>query len=255
MLFLTAEVAECLSLRIADIIEYSPTRDAFIRSLGAHNVATLEEMTNLHLHDFGIFIELMPDEEEKQILENNIQAALQQQTIDLDDAIDLRNVRNIRLANELLKVKRKSKMERDQQMQQQNMQAQAQANAQAQEAAAQAEVQKNQAKTQADAQLEQTKNQLKIQYLQQEVQLKKELMQFEFELNSKLEGTKQRGKDEMDGMKEDRKDMRVDRQAGHQMNLAAMKEQQKTEGEPLKKFESSGNDILTGDASMERYGL
>ena len=82
MLFLTAQVAECLSLRIADIIEYSPTRDAFIRSLGAHNVATLEEMTKLHLHDFGIFIELTPDDEEKQILENNIQAALQQQSID-----------------------------------------------------------------------------------------------------------------------------------------------------------------------------
>jgi RNase P/RNase MRP subunit p29 len=255
MLFLTAEVAECLSLRISDIIEYSPTKDAFIRALGAHNVATLEEMSNLHLHDFGIFIELMPDDEEKQILENNIQAALQQQSIDLDDAIDLRNVRNVRLANELLKVKRKAKLERDQQMQQENIQAQSQANQEAQQAAAQSEIQKQQAKTQAEAQLEQTKNQLKIQYLQQEVQLKKELMQFEFELNSKLEGTKQRGKDEMDGMKEDRKDMRVDRQAGHQMNLAAMKEQQKTEGEPLKKFESSGNDILSGDAGMERYGL
>ena len=255
MLFLTAEVAECLSLRIADIIEYSPTRDAFIRSLGAHNVATLEEMSNLHLHDFGIFIELMPDEEEKQILENNIQAALQQQSIDLDDAIDLRNVRNIKLANELLKVKRKSKLERDQQMQQQNMQAQAQANAQAQQAAAQTEMQKQQAKTQAEAQLEQTKNQLKTQYLQAEVQAKKELMQFEFQLNSKIEGMKQEGKDQTDGMKEDRKDARVDRQAGHQMNLAAMKDQEKTEGESLKKFESSGNDILTGDASMERYGL
>ena len=255
MLFLTAEVAECLSLRIADIIEYSPTRDAFIRSLGAHNVATLEEMSNLHLHDFGIFIELMPDEEEKQILENNIQAALQQQSIDLDDAIDLRNVRNIKLANELLKVKRKSKLERDQQMQQQNMQAQAQANAQAQQAAAQTEMQKQQVKTQAEAQLEQTKNQLKTQYLQAEVQAKKELMQFEFQLNSKVEGMKQKGKDQTDGMKEDRKDARVDRQAGHQMNLAAMKDQEKTEGESLKKFESSGNDILTGDASMERYGL
>ena len=101
MLYLTAEVAECLSLRISDIIEYSPTKDAFIRSLGAHNVATLEEMNDLHLYDFGIFIELMPDDEEKQILENNIQQALAQQSIDLDDAIDLRDVRNIKLANQL----------------------------------------------------------------------------------------------------------------------------------------------------------
>jgi len=127
MLYITAEVAECLSLRIADIIEYSPTKQAFIRALGAHNVATLEEMENLHLYDFGIFIELTPDEEEKQLLENNIQAALQQQSIDLDDAIDLRNVRNVKLANQLLKVKRKTKMARDQQMQQENIQAQSQA--------------------------------------------------------------------------------------------------------------------------------
>ena len=246
MLFITAEVAECLSLRISDIIQYSPTREAFIRALGAHNVATLDEMKNLHLYDFGIFIELMPDEEEKAILENNIQAALAQQSIDLDDAIDLRNVRNIKLANELLKVKRKAKIQRDQMMQQQNMQAQAQANAQAQQAAAQPEVQKNQAKAQADAQLEQTKNQLKIQFLQQEVQSKKELMQFEFELNSRLEGMKQINTNQMEGIKEDRKDLRVDRQAAHQRDMI----EQRKQDDSLKKFESSGNDIITGDAGV-----
>ena len=98
-LFLTAEIAECLSLRISDIIEYSPTKDAFIQAIGVHNVATLEELKNLHLYDFGIFLELMPDEEEKAILENNIQMALQQQTIELEDAIDLREIRSIKLAN------------------------------------------------------------------------------------------------------------------------------------------------------------
>tara|TARA_R100001594_G_scaffold31640_1_gene58922 strand:+ start:565 stop:2961 length:2397 start_codon:yes stop_codon:yes gene_type:complete len=249
MLYLTVEAAECLSLRIADIIEYSPTRDAFIRALGAHNVATLEEMKNLHLYDFGIFIELLPDEEEKALLENNIQAALQQQTIDLDDAIDLRNVRNIKLANQLLKVKRKAKIDRDQQQQQQNMQAQAQANAQAQQAAAQAEAQKSQAKAQAEASLEQTKNQLKIQYLQQEVQSKKELMQFEFELNKRLEGMQQQKDDDKEKEREDRKDLRVDRQAKHQMDMI----EQRKQGDTDKKFESSGNDILTGGAGIEKF--
>ena len=102
-LFLTAETAECLSLRISDIIEYSPTKDAFIQAIGVHNVATLEEMQSLHLYDFGIFIDLMPDEEEKAILENNIQIALQQQSIELEDAIDLREIKNVKLANQLLK--------------------------------------------------------------------------------------------------------------------------------------------------------
>jgi len=251
MLYLTAETAECLSLRVADIIEYSPTKEAFIRALGAHNVATLEEMENLHLHDFGIFIELAPDDEEKQLLENNIQAALQQQSIDLDDAIDLRTIRNVKLANQLLKVKRKAKMARDQQMQQENIQAQSQAQQQQAQAAAQAEMQKQQAKTQAEAQLEQTRSQLKIQYLQQEVQLKKELMQFEFELNTRLENSKQQTSSKTEQMREDRKDQRVDRQAGHQMSMI----EQRKQGDSVNKFESSGNDILSGDAGMERYSL
>ena len=249
MLYLTVEVAECLSLRISDIIEYSPTKEAFIQAIGSHNVATLDELKDLHLYDFGIFIELLPDEEEKAILENNIQAALQQQTIDLDDAIDLRNVRNIKLANQLLKVKRRKKIERDQQIQQQNIQAQAQANQQQQQAAAQAEVQKNQAKSQAEAQLEQTKNQLKIQYLQQEAAVKKELMAYEFELNSKLKVMETQTKSQDEALREDRKDQRVDRQAAHQKDMI----NQRNQGDSLNNFESSGNDIITGGADIDRF--
>ena len=249
MLYLTAEVAECMSLRISDIIEYSPTKEAFIQAIGAHNVATLEELSDLHLYDFGIFIELLPDEEEKAMLENNIQAAIAQQSIDLDDAIDLRSIRNVKLANQLLKVKRKAKMSRDQAMQQQNIQAQAAANAQQQQAAAQAEMQKHQAKAQAEGQLEQTKNQLKIQFLQQEIQAKKELMQFEFELNSQLEGMRQDTDKEKEDKREDRKDQRVDRQASHQMDMI----EQRKQGDVDKKFESSGNDTLTGGAGIQKF--
>ena len=249
MLFITAKVAESMSLRIADIVEYSPTKNAFINAIGAHNVATLEEIKNLYIHDFGIFIELLPDEEEKQILENNIQMALQQQTIDLDDAIDLREIRNIKLANQLLKVKRKKKIARDQQIQQQNIQAQADANAQQQQAAAQAEIQKNQAKMQVDIQLEQTKNQLQTQYLQQEIQGKKELMQFEFDLNSQTKQMEMVTKSQDETKREDRKDQRVDRQAAHQRDMI----EQRKQGDSAKKFESSGNDILTGGANLEKY--
>jgi len=249
MLFLTAEVAECLSLRISDIIEYSPTKNAFIQAIGAHNVATLNELKELHLYDFGIFIELMPDEEEKAILENNIQQALAQKLIDLDDAIDLREVRNIKLANQLLKIKRRKKAERDQQAQQQNIQAQARANSQQQAASAQAEIQKSQAKVEFEAQLEQTKNQLKIQYLQQEVDSKKELMAYEFALNSRIQEIQREIADKKEAMKEDRKDARVDRQAMHQKQMI----DQRSGGDSVKTFESSGNDILTGGANLDRF--
>ena len=237
-MFLTKEIAEALSLRISDILEYSPTADAFVQSIGAHNVGTLKEMSELYLYDFGIFIELEPDEEEKQLLENNIQTALAQQLIDLDDAIDIRNVRNIKLANQLLKLKRRKKQERDQQAQQQQAQAQAQANAQAQQAVAQAEMQKNQAKAQADTQLEQVKAESKLTHLREEVALKKELMQFEFDLNQQLRTQERTDTKDLEQMKEDGKDRRE-----------GMKNQAKT----AKKFESSGNDILGGGMGLDKF--
>ena len=241
-LFITAEVAECLSLRISDIIEYSPTKEAFIQAIGAHNVATLEEMTKLHLYDFGIFIELLPDEEEKMMLENNIQMALQQQLIDLEDAIDLRNVNNIKFANQLLKIRRKKKQDRDQQLQEQNIQAQAKANAQSQQVAAEAEVKKNQAMIGMQSQLEQMKSRLDSEKMTQEVGHKKELMALEFQYNMYLKGAEVEGAKSREKVKEDRKDERTKIQASQQSEMI----EQRNSGKPPKNFESSGNDTLGG---------
>jgi hypothetical protein len=241
-LFLTAETAECLSLRISDILEYSPTRDAFIQSIGAHNVATLDEMVNLHLYDFGIFIELTPDDEEKQLLENNIQMALSSGLIELGDAIDLREIKNIKLANQLLKIRRKQKLEKDQQMQQANIQAQAQANAQAQQAAAQAEVQKAQALQQMEMQMEQMKAEMAQQKLMAEAEVKKQLMQLEFQMNMQLKTMEADVYKSKEGFKEDRKDQRVNKQASRQSDLI----DQRQNNTPPKNFESSGNDVLGG---------
>ena len=250
-LYLTAETAECLSLRISDIVEYSPTRDAFIQSIGAHNVATLEELSSLHLYDFGIFLELAPDEEEKAMLENNIQGALAQQSIELEDAIDLRAIKNIKLANQLLKIRRKKKQEKDQQMQQENMQAQAAANAQAQQAAAQAEIMKNQANAQTTIQVETAKNELEQQTNKQEFELKKALMDHEFQLNLQLKQMDLDSIDKKEKIKEDRKDERTRIQATQQSELI---EQRKT-GRPPRNFESVGNDVLDGEFGMDPFNL
>ena len=250
-LFLTAEVAEQLSLRISDIIEYSPTKDAFIQSIGVHNVATLEEMTSLYLYDFGIFIELMPDDEEKAKLENNIQMSLQQQTIDLEDAIDIREINNVKLANQVLKIRRKKKIEKDQQAKQQNIQAQAQANTQQQQAAAQMEVQKQQALSQSQAQLEQLKAQLEMQKMQQEIQAKQQLMALEFEFNMRLKGIETENLKTREKEKEDRKDERTRIQASQQSEMI----EQRKGNQPAKKFESAGNDILGGRDVTDMSGF
>ena len=248
-LFLTAEMAEAISLRISDIIEYSPTKEAFIQKIGGHNVATLKEMGDLHLYDFGIFIELAPDEEEKQLLENNIQMALSKDGITLEDAIDIREIKNVKLANQLIKIRRKKKVKEDQLIQQQNIQAQSQANAQAQQVAAQAEVQKNQAITQNNLQLEQGKSQLELQKMQQEAMLKKELMNHEFELNMQLKQMEVETLKAREKEKEDRKDERTKIQATQQSELI---DQRKKESPP-KNFESSGNDIMGGGFGLNAF--
>jgi hypothetical protein len=248
-LFLTSQIAECLSLRISDIIEHSPTKDAFIQAIGAHNVATLEEMSNLHLYDFGIFIELAPDEEEKALLENNIQVALSQQNIELEDAIDVREIKNLKMANSLLKIRRKKKIDRDQKIQQQNIQAQAQANAQTQQAAAEAEVQKNQALTQSKAELAQIENQLEMQKMQAEAELKKMLMEQEFQYNMQLKEMEVQGTRSREKEKEDRKDKRTKIQATQQSEMIDQRNNQK----PPKNFESSGNDIMGGGFNLGAF--
>jgi hypothetical protein len=206
-------------------------------------------MSNLYLYDFGIFIELSPDEEEKAVLENNIQAAVAAGMIDLSDAIDLRDIKNIKLANQLLKVRKKEKQMLDQQMQQQNMQAQAQANAQATEAAAMAEVQKQQALTQQKVSFEQAKAQIDAQRLMQEAALKKELMQLEFSMNMQLKGIEVQGRKSELVEKEDRKDDRTKLQATQQSELI----NQRKNDLPPKNFESSGNDILSGDFDLGSF--
>ena len=224
-LYLTADVAEQISLRISDILEFSPTRDAFLQQIGVHNVATLEEMTELYLYDFGIFIELAPDEEERQLLENNIQMALAQKIIKLSDAIDIRNTKNVKLANELLKIKENKKVKEDQAMQQQNIQAQQQAQQQTAQAQAQAEAQKQQQVIQAQIQLEQAKAEFKSKNLQQEAEIKKQLMETEFQYNMQIRAMDAETKNKLEGQKQ----------------------------ESSKKFESAGNDELGTGLNMDQF--
>ena len=239
-LFLTAEVAEALSLRVSDIIEYSPAREAFTQSIGSHNMATLEEISELHLYDFGIFIDLAPDEEQKALLENNIQVALAQKSIELEDAIDLRDIKNIKLANQLLKIRRKLKIEKDQAMQQQNIQAQSQANIQTQQAAAEMEVKKQQQLTQSKIELEKFKATTETARMTQEAAIKKQLMDHEFDLNMQLKSVEVEGLKKKESTKEDRKDERTKIQATQQSELIDQRKNEK----PPKNFESAGNDIL-----------
>jgi len=252
--FVTQEICEQLCLRISDILEYSPTANAFVQAIGSHNVATLQEMKNLHLYDFGIFLELAPDEEEKQLLENNIQTALSQQTIDLEDVIDLREIKNIKLANQLLKIRRKKKMQKDQQMQQENMKAQGEANAQQTQAAAQAEMEKAAAAVQNEIQIETQKGEIKKGTLHAEAEVKKALMDHEFELNMKMKQMELTMIQDREARKDLQKDNRETKSQDSKNIQEKQMEDKKLMSEITKKgFESSGNDVIGGGMRLGAF--
>tara|TARA_R110002020_G_scaffold68920_7_gene179784 strand:- start:10448 stop:12856 length:2409 start_codon:yes stop_codon:yes gene_type:complete len=241
-LYLTLKTAEALSLRISDVLEFSKTKRSFINSLGRFNVGSLQDIQNLHLHDFGIFLELTPDEEEKQLLENNIQMAIQKEQIHLEDAIDVREIKNLKLANQLLKLRRRKKDEQDRKLQMENIQAQTESNAQAAQAAAQAEIQKQQGIAQSKVQINQAQLEFDIKKMETEAQIKKELMQHEYNMNVQLKQMDLDVISKKDTVKEDRKDERTRIQASQQSELIDQRNNKK----PPKKFESSGNDSLGG---------
>ena len=241
LMYITIRTCENISLRAADVLQFPLTKASLLNSINSFNVATLNEIDDLQLHDFGIFLELEPDEEDKAQLEKSIQIALQSGGIKLSDAIDIREVKNIKLANSLLKFRQKQNAEAEQAAQIANIQAQAQANAESAEKAAAAEVQKQQALAQTTVQIEQAKSQFEIQRLEQEALIKKQLMAEEFSYQIKLAQLQVDAQKQKEKEIEDRKDKRVRIQGTQQSELI---NQRQNDLLP-KNFESS-NDNLDG---------
>ena len=208
-LYLTLRNCENISLRVNDALMYPLTRAALQHSLSKFNVSTLEELVDKNIYDFGIFLSLEPDDEEKAKLEENIQIALKTQSIDLEDAIDIREVNNLSLANQLLKQRRNQKQQREEAFKMQQIQAQAQAQAETAEKTALAETQKQQIMTQQKVQFEQAKVQMDIERMQQEAQIKAMLMEKQFQFDMQLETAKEKVIQARVNNTEDRKDERI----------------------------------------------
>ena len=240
-LFITKTVAEALSLRCADVLEYAEFRDEFAMQIGKYNLGILEEISNLYIYDFGIFIEMSPDEEQKQMLEQNIQMALSQGDINLEDAIDIREIRNLKMANQLLKVKRKQKQQQSQQAEAQKQQMQAQVNQQSQQMAAQAAMQQIQADVQAKMQIKQAEVGFDIERQKNEAMLKQQLMQVEFQMQMSLAGAQQQQVDSRETQREDAKSERISQANTEQSKLI----QQRKNNLPPINFESN-EDSLDG---------
>ena len=244
-LYITLRIAENIALKLADALQFPLTANSLKNSISTYNIQTLQEVASLNLHDFGIFLELEPDDEEVAKLEENIQVAIQKGGIDLEDAIDLRQIKNLKLANQMLKIKRKAKMKQDQLSQQANIKAQADAQAETAEKTAMAEVQKQEAISGANVQYEQAKSQMEIQRMQAAAQIKKEEMQIQHQYNMQLKQMDVENMKQKENRIEDRKDQRTKIQATQQSEMIS---QRKNDGSPVdfenQNFEQSLPQVL-----------
>ena len=240
-LYMFRSLSEALTYRVADILEYADFADDFANKIGKYNVSILNDIKDLYIYDFGIFIEVAPDEEEKAQLEQNIQMALSKGDINLEDAIDIREIKNIKLANQLLKVKRKAKQDREEQMQMQKQAMQSQQQLKSQEIAAQLAMKKIEMETQAKIQIQQSDIQNQIMKLQQEAELKSVLMDKEFQINMQLRGMEVGALQEREEGREKAKSQRISQQNTEQSKLI----NQRKNNLPPMNFESN-EDSLDG---------
>jgi hypothetical protein len=239
-LYIALKICENISLKLADALSYPLTANALIEGISIYNVETLREISNLNLHDFGIFLELEPDDEEKAQLEQNIQVALQSGGIDLEDAIDIRQIKNLKLANQLLKQKRKKKLARERANQERMIAAQGEAAAKTAEQTALAETQKQAALTQQKVSIEQAKSQFEISRMETEMQIKAKLMQQEYGYQFQLAQIKTGAEGSKEKEIEDRKDKRLKMQGTQQSKLI---QQRQNDSNPVD-FESTGENNL-----------
>ena len=229
-LYLTLKLAENISLKVADALEFPLTKASLQNSISTYNIKTLAEVVNLNLHDFGIFLELEPDEEEKQQLEANIQVALQAGNIDVEDAIDLRQIKNLKLANQMLKVKRKEKEKQDQANQQANIAAQSQAQAAAAEKTAMAEVQKQQAISGSNVEYEKAKSEFEKDRMQLQAQLDQQKMMLQHKNDMELARLQEQGVTKREQQREASKDKRIKMEGTQQSKMIALR---KNDSDPI----------------------
>ena len=240
-LYIYRTLAEALTYRVADILQYSDFKEDFINKIGKYNVSILGEINELYIYDFGIFIELSPDEEQRAMLEQNIQMALSKGDINLEDAIDIREIRNLKLANQLLKVKRLAKQERDEKMEMQKQAMVSQQQLKSQEMAGQMSLQKINMETESKIKVKQAEIAFEIEKNKTEAMLKAQLMEQEFNYNLQLRGIDENALSQREDQREKAKSSRISQQNTEQSKLIT----QRKNNLPPQNFESN-EDSLDG---------
>jgi len=228
------DIVKCLQIIPVNSVLYQ----IYTKAIGKTNMQVLSSFGDLPMYNFGIKVQTEMDETEKAYLEQNIQVALSQKEIDLEDAIAIRQLKDVDQAERLLIIRRKKRMRMQQEIAQQNSQMQAQMNQQTAQATSQAKMQEIQAQTQS-----------KLAEIQADAQAKAQLLQLEYQLKGQLESVKgsidmqERQEDRafrqgLEMRKEDRKDDRTEKQAAQQSKMISQRQGKRGE------LEEPGNDML-----------
>jgi hypothetical protein len=203
-------------------------------AIGKSNMEVLSSFSDLPMFNFGVTVQKEMEDAERAYLEQNIQMAIQQQEIDLEDAIAVRNLKDVNQAERLLVIRRKKRMDRMQAQAMENSQMQAQQAQQAAQAASQARQQELQMAAELEGQKLQLKSQLEVQVAQARHELQKEIEMIRAEATLGFKTDDQEFKEKIEVLKENRKDSRVKKQSAEQSKLMSQRKGQRGElTEPL----------------------
>ena len=189
----------------------------------------LSAFSDLAMYNFGVHVVKEMEDVEKQYLEQNIQVSLAQKELDIEDAIAIRQLKDINQAERLLIVRRKKRIARNQQMAQQNVQMQAQVKQQSAQQAAQLKQQEAQMQAQVESQMAQMKHQFEMEKLAMEHEMRKEIEMIRAQATLGFRTEEQEFKEKLEVLKEDRKDERVEKQAVEQSKLISQRQGDRSE--------------------------
>ena len=235
------DIVKCLQILPPESVIYG----AYKNAIGESNMQVLSSFSDLPMYNFGVRVVKEMEDKDRMYLEQNIQASIAQKELDIEDAIAIRNMKDVNQAERLLVVRRQKRMKRMQEQAQQNSQMQAQIQQQSAAQAAQMKQQESQMQAQIDMQLLQMKNQFEVQKIQLEHEMRKEIELIRAQATLGFRTEEQEFKEKLEVLKEDRKDNRVKKQAVEQSKLISQRKGDRSElneeSSPIKIVNSFGN--------------
>ncbi len=232
------DVVKCLQILPPESVIYKVYENA----VGSTNMGVLSSFADIPMYNFGVIVKKQMDEKDRAYLEQNIQVALSQREIDIEDAVAIRQLRDVDQAERLLIVRRKKRIKQQMDQARANSQAQAQANIQTAQATSQAKAQEMQLKGQIDMKMLEMKSQFEAQRMQMEHEMRKEVEMIRAQATLGFRTEDQEFKEKLEVLKEDRKDERVDQQAEKQSKLISQRDGKR--GELEEKASVNVNQLL-----------